>query len=146
MSESSTTSSTVDEVAAKGVTTQVATFAALRAKPRRVLTFPITTTDAEGDELVLTVKYKALSSKEYDDLVAAHPPSAKEKQAGAVYNVDGFAPALISAVSSEPKLTLEQATEIYKSPDWSGGEVGTLFFNAQRVCNSGLDVPFNARD
>jgi len=145
MSETSTSSDTtkVEEVAAKAAT---ATFAQLRAKPRRTLSFTVTTTDEDGDELALRIKYRAISSKEYDDLIAEHPPTQKEKQAGAVYNVDSFAPALIAAVSAEPKLSIEQATELYKSPDWAGGEIATLFFNAQRVCNSGLDVPFNARD
>ena len=144
-SASTTEETKVEEVAAKAVS-GAATFDRLIKKPRRSLSFNVATLDEDGEELLLSMKYLALSSKEYDDLVAANPPTAKEKQAGAVYNVDTFAPALISKVSSEPKLSIEQATELYKSPDWSGGEIMTLFFNAQRVCNAGLDVPFNARD
>lgn len=147
MSETTTAApaapSTVEAVAAKAAT---ATFDQLIRKPRRTLSFTLTTVDEDGNDLLLQMKYRAVSSKEYDELVAANPPSAKEKASGAVYNVDTFAPALIAAVSAEPKISLEQATELYRSPEWSGGEIGTLFFNAQRVCNSGLDVPFNARD
>jgi hypothetical protein len=88
----------------------------------------------------------AINAKAYDNLTADHPPTSKEKALGATYNVDTFAPALISAVSCTPKLTVDQATALYKSPEWSGGEAGNLFMNAARVCNSGLDVGFNGRD
>jgi hypothetical protein len=146
MSTTSTTTDAVTEVAAKAAKAAPATFDQLIRKPRRTMAFNVYVTDEDGADQALAIKFKALSSKEYDDLVAAHPPTQKEKQQGAVYNVDTFAPALISAVSYEPALTLEQATELYRSPDWSGGEVGDLFMRAARVCNSGLDVPFNARD
>lgn len=135
---------TVEQVAAKA--TGIATFEQLKAKPRRVSKFDVHTLDDEGVEIALTMKYKALSSKEYDKLIEAHPPTSREKAKGAVYNVDTFAPALIAAVSAEPKLSEEQAAELYNSPEWSGGEVQTLFVEALKVCNAGLNVPFNERD
>lgn len=137
----------VEKVADKAIKDGgTATFDQLMKKPRRTLGFTVYSVDEEGEEIALQLKYKALSSKEYDTLQGEHPPSAKEKREGAIYNVDTFAPALIAAVSQAPKLTIEQATELYKSPDWSGGEVTTMFLNALRVCNAGLDVPFSARD
>lgn len=138
---------TVTKVAAKAVKDGgVATFAQLMNKPRRTLTFTVYSTDDAGEEVALQIKYRALNSKEYDDLLAAHPPSAKEKREGANYNVDTFTSALIAAVSVEPALTYEQAAELYHSNDWASGEISSLFINALRVCNAGLDVPFNARD
>lgn len=139
---------TVKKVAAKAVAaaSTEATFDLLMAKPRRSLSFDVTTQNADGDEVVLKMKYLAISGKAYDDLTAEHPPTAADKKAGSTYNVDTLAPALIAAVSSVPKLTIAQATSVYKSGDWSGGEVGNLFMNAVRVCNAGLDVPFSARD
>ena len=139
----------VTEVATKALSvtdSANATYAALLGKPRRTMSFSVTTEDDDGEEIALTIKYQAISSKRYDDLVAEHPPTAKEKAAGSVYNVETLAPALIAAVSLVPTLTVAQATAIYKSASWSGGEIGNLFMNAIRVCNSGLDVPFNARD
>ena len=135
-------SSPVEEVASRGV----ATFEQLKRKPRRQLTFPIALADEDGEAVTVTMKYQAISPKAYDELIAANPPVGKDKVDGQPYNIDTFAPALIAAVSLEPKLTYEQAKEIYSSPDWAGGEITTLFINAQRVCNTGLDVPFNARD
>lgn len=123
-----------------------ATFASLRSKPRRKLTFPVHTIDEDGQSVELQVTYQAISSTAYDKLLEAHPPKSSERAKGAVYDVDSFAPALISAVSLNPAMTPEQAGEIYNSDEWSGGEIANLFTNALRVCNTGLDVPFNVRD
>lgn len=135
----------VAEVAAKAPKTTVATFAALKRKPRRTIEFPVATQDEDGKEHQLLIKYQALSATEYDELVEKHPPTPKEKSLGAVYNIKTFAPALISAVSLVPRMSVEEATEIYNSEDWSGGEVASLFIYAQRVCNAGIDIPFNDR-
>jgi hypothetical protein len=126
-----------------------ASFEDLIAKPRRTMSFPITLDDGDGNSVQRRIVYKALPSRVYDDLVAAHPPTPKQLSdangSSVSYNLDTFAPALISACSLEPKLSYEQAEQLFHSPDWSGGEISSLFWNAQRVCNSGLDVPFNER-
>lgn len=127
-------------------TSRPATFDLLIKKPRRTLDFTIYSRGDDGEEVALQMKYRAISSKQYDALQAEHPPPAKERQQGAIYNVDTFAPALISEVSLDPKLNVEQATEIYHSDDWAPGEISNLFMNALLVCNQGLNVPFNARD
>jgi hypothetical protein len=94
----------------------------------------------------LGIKYLALPSDEYDELQAAHPPNTKERASGQNYHHTTFAPALVSAVSVIPKMTGDEATELFTSKTWSGGETATLFVNALRCCNAGTDVPFNARD
>lgn len=127
---------------------QIATFDELFAKPKRTQKFDITLADAEGNPVKRAMIYKAISATEYDDLVTQNPPTAKQLQdapGGVAFNMDTFAPALIAAVSHSPKLTYAQAEKLYNAPDWSGGEVSTLFWNAQKVCNQGLDVPFNER-
>lgn len=127
---------------------QYATFDDLLGKPKRTTEFDITLATADGTPVKRKMVYQAISSNEYDDLVAAHPPTPKQlsdANGSVAFNIDTFAPALISRVSHQPKLTYAQAEKLYKSPDWSGGEISTLFWNAQRVCNSGLDVPFNER-
>lgn len=123
-----------------------ATFASLRSKPRRKLTFPVHTVDEDGEAVELQVTYQAISSTNYDKLLESHPPKSSERAKGAVYDVDTFAPALIAAVSLDPAMSVEEAAEIYNSDAWSGGEIANLFTNALRVCNTGLDVPFNVRD
>lgn len=134
----------VEKVAKKGLVGN-ATVAQLKAKPKRVLHFEINLVDAEGEDVTLAMKYQAISPRAYDKLVSDHPPKPKEKALGAQYDADTFGPALISAVSVIPELTVDDAAEIYHSEDWSAGEVMTLFMNALKVCNQGLDVPFSDR-
>lgn len=111
-------------------------------KKRRESTVTLPTTDDAGNLIELQLRFRAIGSVEYDDLVAKHKPTPQQAKDGAAYNVDTFAPALISAVSLDPSLSVEDATALYQSPDWSGGEVSGLFIGALRLCNAGLDVPF----
>jgi hypothetical protein len=139
---------TLEKIAAKATQNgkpRKATFADLTRKPRRKIEFTITTADENGGTIEVGMRFKALNPDEYDEVVAAHPPKPADKQKGAVFNIDTFAPALISAVSDDPPLSYEEAAEIYKSKEWSSGEITSLFLYAQRVCNSGLDIPFNDR-
>lgn len=122
-----------------------ATFDHLRKKKRRERVVPIPTVDDDGDEVTLEFRMRAISSRQYDKLMADCPPTPKQKDDGAAYDVDRFAPALIAAVSLEPKLTVEEATELYTSDEWASGEIGGLFIEALRLCNQGLDVPFRER-
>lgn len=119
-----------------------ATMDDLFKKKRRVATITLPTTDDDNNLVELTLKFQAIGSVEYDNLVAQHKPTPQQAKDGAAYNVDTFAPALIAAVSLEPKLSVEDATAIYNNPDWSGGEVTGLFLGALRLCQAGLDVPF----
>lgn len=120
-----------------------ATFDELVAKPRRRHTFPITLPDGNGGTVQRSLTYQAINGLEYDKLIAKHPPTPAQKADGLNFNPDTFAPALISAVSYEPELTYAQAEQLYHSPEWSGGEMSTLYITAQRVCNAGLDIPFS---
>lgn len=137
----------LEKVAKKGSTTppDFATFSDLTTnKRRRTLDFPLTI-ERDGSPVQVQMKFAAIAPKAYDALVAKCPPSPQDKLDGAIFDLDKFAPELISAVSLVPELSVEQAREIWANPDWAPGELSSLFINAQRVCNSGLDVPFNAR-
>jgi hypothetical protein len=120
-----------------------ATFDALLSKPRRVKEFFVTVPRADGEGTrQLRMIYRALSGEDYDALLDAHKPTPKMRSDGAIWHRDNFPPALIAAVSMVPKLTAEQARELYGNPDWSPGESGALFMSAVEVCSQGLDVPF----
>lgn len=123
-------------------TVVAATFEALMAKPRRKDEVEIPTQDSEGRPVKLRLKLEAISSKEFDNLQDSHPPTTKERDRGAIYNVDTFGPALLERVVVEPKLGYEQWRELWAHPDWSGGELGGVFNRALRLCQGGLDVPF----
>ena len=113
----------------------------LLTKPLRKLDFEITIPGEKGDQ-TLSLSLQASGSKAYDDLLAAHPPTKEQKIEGDTYNVNTFGPAIIAAVVNEPKLTLEQATAIWDSETWSGGEKRDLFMGCVNLCQRGLDVPF----
>jgi hypothetical protein len=113
----------------------------LIAKParRKELSIPV------GDR-VLTVSLVAIGADEYDELLAAHPPTKEQRVEGNSYNPDTFAPALIAECAAEPKLSLEQTTAIWKGSTWSRGELRDLFMACVNLCQQGLDVPFTLAD
>ena len=121
-----------------------ATFDALLKKKRREDVVEIKSVGDDGEDLTLLFRMRAIGSRDYDDLVAKYPPTSEQKKQGAIYDHDRFGPALISAVAVSPSLTIDEARQLWNSEDWAGGEVGALFLGALRLCNAGLDVPFNA--
>lgn len=123
---------------AKPSAKRAATASDLLCKPARTKDVTVV---LGGDEAVVTVK--AIGSRAYDDMLSAHPPTREQRKDGGTYNIDTFAPQLLSECLVSPELTLEQATELWGSPEWSRGELLDLFFAAVEVNNKGLDVPFN---
>jgi hypothetical protein len=114
-----------------------ATFADLISKPSRKKVIALQMPDGE-----MQIQVQAISSKEYDDLLAAHPPTKTQKADGSAYNTDTFPPALLAKSLCEPKITDEEATEIWNSEQWSRGELSELFYGCVEVNAKGLDVPF----
>lgn len=124
--------------------TPIATFDDLIKKKPREATVRLTTAGDDGKPREIALRYKAISSADYDRLLNDHPPTAAQRRDNNAYNIDTFAPALISACCVEPRLSYDQAREIYTSDAWSAGELGGLFLEALRICNAGIDVPFTA--
>lgn len=122
-----------------------ATLDELLKKKRREADVEIKTQGDDGGEVTLVLRYRALSSKEFDDLVAAHPPTPKQQRDGMAYNPDTFGPALVAAVCIDPILSVDDAKALINSPDWSAGEAGTLTGEAMRLCQTGAGVPFTGR-
>ena len=124
-----------------------ATFDQLVKKPRveREVSLNLPTGDGEFEKV--TFKYRSLGAQDYDKLLDAHPPTTEQKVQGASYNVDTFAPALISKVCVEPELTYEECKTIWESPDWNRGELMSLFGEAMDLCNSvQRHIPFTGTD
>lgn len=124
-------------------TRRAATFKDLQSKPKRTKDVVLKVPDEDGEIIEFVVTLKAIGSKAYDDLIAKHPPTTEQKKDSAQYNADTFGPALISACSFEPRMTPNEASEIWTSEDWSRGEVMELFVAAIEVCSKGLNVPFS---
>jgi hypothetical protein len=123
-------------------TRRPATFNDLLHKPARTKEVVLKVPDEGGTIIEYVVTLRAIGSKGYDVLVGMHPPTAEQKKDGATYNPDSFGPALISACTVEPRMTPNEAKELWESEEWSRGEVMELFVAAVEVCSRGLDVPF----
>jgi hypothetical protein len=122
---------------------KAATLDLLKGKSRAKETFTIYLTDENGEQQEVKLTYQAIGAREYDRLVAKHPPTAEQRVDGANFNIDTFAPALISRVCVDPDMTEKDAKEIWESPEWSRGDLMVLFRHAVELNNRGLDIPFN---
>jgi hypothetical protein len=118
-----------------------ATLDKLLSKRRATTTFSVLIND---EELELT--FQSIGAAAYDKLVAKNPPTPSQRVDGASFNMDTFAPALISACSVEPEISPADAKAIWESEDWSRGELMVLFRNAVEINNKGFDIPFNETD
>jgi hypothetical protein len=126
---------------------RVATLADLTTKKRpRTSEAVLTMKDEDGEVTELVIKLVAITGKEYDALVAEFPPTRKQRDRAFAtgqtvsFDIDSFAPELISRCAAEPKIPLDTAKEIWET--WSGGESGGLYMECQRLCQGGLDIPF----
>ena len=82
--------------------------------------------------------FRAIGAVDYDKLLTKHPPTTDQRSEGAVYNINSFAPALISRVCVDPDLTTDDWGKVWNSPDWGRGELMQLFATAVQVCNTTL--------
>ncbi len=96
---------------------------------------------------VATFSFRAIGRKAYEQLIEEHPATeeqqreARERGANAGlapqlsrlhWNADTFPPALIAAASCDPKISHEEAWEMFHvSEDWNEGELTTLFVTAR---------------
>lgn len=124
-------------------TSKRATLDLLKSKKRARQTFTLFLSDGEGTMHELQMTFQAIGAVEYDKLVSKHPPKAEQRVDGATYNIDSFAPALISRCSVDPEMSEDDAQEIWQSSEWSRGDLMVLFRNAIELNNRGIDIPFN---
>ena len=140
-----TTAKTVEARQKQSHKDKRATIDELINKPRSTTEFSLYLTDGNGGSTEVTLKYQAIGMREYDRLVAKHPPKPDQRAEGSSFDIDTFAPALIAACSLEPEISQATAKEIWDSPEWSRGDLMVLFRNAVDLNNRGLDIPFSER-
>jgi hypothetical protein len=116
-----------------------ATFEKLKAKKRAELEFTTKLTTEAGIE-EMSFLYRAIGAQDYDRLLTKYPPTTEQKANGSNYNMNTFAPALLSRVCIEPVLDEAEWAEIWNSAAWNVGELSNLFWSAVELCNRGLDV------
>lgn len=113
------------------------TWAALRAKPVRTRTFDFYLGDEKYQGTV-----QAISQRDYDALLEQCPPTKEQREQGASFDEAAHGPKLIAACFVEPALTLDQATELFTSPQWNRGEVAELYRECLQVNHTGVSTPF----
>lgn len=123
-----------------------ATFEMLGRKRRAEEEISLRVPNEDGDVEEVTLLFRAIGAKDYDNLVSSHPPTMEQKAEGQYYNGDTFAPALVAACLAEPVLSEAQVKDIWTSSSWNRAEVMTLFTTALGVCMKGFDVPFTETD
>ena len=96
--------------------------------------------EKDRSKKVVEFTFRALSGDEYDAVVTAHQPTAKQraeanKSGGTLqWDPDTFPPALVAAALVEPELSDEEVAQLYASDQWNPAEVQQLFQGALRVC------------
>jgi hypothetical protein len=118
-----------------------ATLDRLRSKRRR-----LKTVEVQIDGETMEMSFAALSAHDMDRLQSKHVPTVEQKARGMAFNPDTFAPALVAACSVDPRLSFEDAKEIWESEAWSSGELNFLFDTVSNLCMEGLDIPFSVSD
>lgn len=123
-----------------------ATFDMLRNKKPVEKTVIFNLSEETGDPHEVELVFRAISHVEYDRIQSKCPPTTEQRSQGEPFNVEDFAPTLLSKVVIEPEMSVGDWKEIWKSPTWSRGECAQLFAEAVNVCTRGLDIPFTGTD
>ena len=95
--------------------------------------------EAQSDHAV-DFQFRAVGRKVLDVLQKMHPPSAEEQEdhdlsmkaankptSKLAHSPTSFPPALFHAAAVEPRMSLEEATELWDSEDFSRAELGAIF-------------------
>jgi hypothetical protein len=113
--------------------------ALLSKKPREkevTLTLP-------GESEPVTFLFRSIGARDWESLVAKHPPTTAQRAEGQPFNTDTFPPALLSRVCVDPDISEDDWVEIWSSPDWNRGEIADLYGQAVTLCTQGFDIPFS---
>lgn len=104
------------------------------------------------DGAVVAFSFRSIGRKAYQNLIDEHPATEEQQkeareEGNAIglsaqlsrlqWNADTFPPALVAAASLEPKITAEEAWEVFHvSEDWNQAELTALFVTARRAQES----------
>lgn len=103
--------------------------------------------EREAADLSIEFSFRDLGRKGYDALLSEHPPTPEDKEmwsnAGGegklAYSLVTFPPALVSATSLEPKISIKEAQTMFE--DWGEGDLELLFTTALMACKEPTSLP-----
>lgn len=90
---------------------------------------------AEVREAGVEVVMRSIGRDAWEKLKRAHPPTDAQREEYTArggrgkldYNWDTFPPVAIAAAAAQPEMTVEQAQQLWDSPDWNEAECARLF-------------------
>jgi hypothetical protein len=105
---------------------------------------------AEAQETTVKFTFRSIGRVKFNELVEQHPPTEqqqeemKEQGQGVLqWNPETLPPVLVAASSEDPVITLDEALDIWSSPDWNEGELVKLYLAALRANQEAPDIPFD---
>jgi hypothetical protein len=141
------TTSMVEARAAQRADSKEQIVSLLRNKKRAQREIVFELADENGDPVAVTLNFRAIGTQEYDRLLTKYPPTIEQKAENLSYDINKFAPDLLSRVCVEPEMSLKDWQDIWNSPDWNRGETMDLFMAAVEICSRGLkSVPTSEPD
>lgn len=87
-----------------------------------------------------TFTFQGIGDKSWSDLLAAHPPR-KGHEETENFDPGSYPVALVSAASVDPKMTVEQATQLFNS--FTLTQRNIVFAAAYSANVRGVDIPFS---
>jgi|688.fasta_scaffold54239_3 hypothetical protein len=133
-----TEGTTVEARAAQRADSKATTLSLLRNKKRAQREIVFELSGEDGKPVEVTLVFRAIGTQDYDRLLTKFPPTIEQKAEGSSYDINRFAPELMSKVCIEPEMSAKEWSEIWNSPDWNRGETMDLFVAAVEICSRGL--------
>jgi len=93
----------------------------------------VTEIEEQLEEQTVTFRLRALSRKEWADLLAKFPPSVEQRRAGHDADPDLFPVAAIAASIVEPEMTEDEFRRLSESPLLTFGDFQKLFLAVMRL-------------
>ncbi len=99
--------------------------------------------EEQSKDTIRIFTFKSIGRFNYDEIVAQHQPTKEQKAKGGDFNEDTFPPIIVAASCVDPEITLEQAEQMFSSPDWNGTELNNLFMGAVNANIKTGDIPLS---
>lgn len=96
------------------------------------------TIKVNGEELGFL--FVSIGNTAYDKLLSECPATTEQMSRGLQTDTDKLAPRLLSRVCIDPELSEEEWAELWRSKEWSRGEMMTLYNEAGMLCIGTMDI------
>jgi len=95
----------------------------------------------EAEGTIVTFSFRSIGRPAFESMVRRNKPDQEDKKDGSIFNTKTFPPELVAAASVEPKISLDQAKEMFNSDSWNNAELIKVFLTAQAANTESPDIP-----